>query len=48
LVGGTTLICPLHSWKFDLRTGTPSLGDCAIRTYPARLDDEKRILVALE
>ena len=23
LVGGTTLICPLHSWKFDLAAPAP-------------------------
>ena len=21
IVGGTTLVCPFHSWKFDLQTG---------------------------
>lgn len=47
LVGGTTLICPLHSWKFDLNTGTPLFGDCAITTYPARLDKENRVVVTL-
>ncbi len=47
LVGGTTLICPLHSWKFDLRSGAPLLGSCGIETYPARLDEEKRIWVTL-
>ena len=47
LVGGTTLICPLHTWKFDLRTGGVLLGSCGIKTYPARLDGEKRVLVTL-
>ncbi len=47
LVGGTTLICPLHSWKFDLRTGAATLGSCGIETYPVRLEAGKRIVVAL-
>ena len=47
LVGGTTLICPLHTWKFDLRTGESTLGSCGLKTYPARLDDEGRVLVTL-
>jgi nitrite reductase (NADH) small subunit len=47
LVGGTTLICPLHTWKFDLKTGGALLGSCGVRTYPARLDASKRILVRL-
>jgi nitrite reductase (NADH) small subunit len=47
LVGGTTLICPLHTWKFDIKTGQALLGSCGVKTYPARLDHEKRILVTL-
>ncbi len=48
LVGGSFLICPLHNWKFDLRTGDAMLGECGLATYPARLDSEDRILVTLE
>lgn len=38
LVGGTTLICPLHAWKFDLVTGDPLMGECGIKTFPVRVD----------
>jgi nitrite reductase (NADH) small subunit len=48
LVGGTTLICPLHSWKFDLATGDALFGDCGIKTYPIRVDEAGRILLTLE
>jgi nitrite reductase (NADH) small subunit len=48
LVGSGTLICPLHSWKFNLRTGEPLLGSCEIAIYPARVDDQGRIVVSLE
>lgn len=47
LVGGDSVICPLHAWKFDLRTGQPILGDCPIRTYPAVLDRQRGILVTI-
>ena len=47
LVGGRTLICPLHTWKFDLTTGETILGSCPVKTYPARLDGENRIIVTL-
>ncbi len=47
LIGGATLICPLHTWKFDLRTGEALLGSCGIKTYSARLDEKKRVLVTL-
>ena len=38
LVGGTTLICPLHGWKFDLTSGQALFGDCGLKTFPVRLD----------
>ncbi len=47
LVGGATLICPLHAWKFDLRTGEPRLGACGITVYPVRVDDQQRIVLTL-
>lgn len=44
VAGGCTVICPLHSWKFDLNTGA-CLNDLAhrLRTYPVR--DEGGYLV---
>lgn len=48
LIGGTTLICPLHSWKFDLATGSALFGDCGIKTFPVRVEEDGRIVVALE
>jgi len=48
LVGGTTLICPLHSWKFDLTTGNALFGDCGIKTFPVRVDEGGRILLTVD
>ena len=48
LVGGTTVVCPLHSRKFDLVTGQGSPGECGIRTYPVRLDEGGKIVLTLE
>lgn len=47
LLGGTTLICPLHSWKFDLRSGNALMGDCGLRTYSVRVDEAGQIVVSL-
>ena len=47
LLGASTLICPLHSLKFDLNTGQAENGDCALKTYPARLSDSGLIMVDL-
>ena len=45
LVGGTTLICPLHGWKFDLTTGNALFGDCGLRTFPVRLDEQEQVVL---
>lgn len=47
LLGGTTLICPLHSWKFDLVTGEALFGECGLKTYPVRVDDSDQILLQI-
>ena len=47
LVGGNTLICPLHAWKFDLTTGKPLFGDCALKTFPARVDHENQVFLQI-
>jgi nitrite reductase (NADH) small subunit len=45
LVGGTTLICPLHAWKFDLATGQSLFGDCGIKTFPVHVDSAEQIIL---
>jgi nitrite reductase (NADH) small subunit len=45
LIGGTTLICPLHSWKFDLTTGQALFGDCGIKTYQVYVDTDEQIVL---
>ncbi len=47
LLGGNTLVCPLHTWKWDLRTGETLLGDCNIATYRTVTDASGRIDVEL-
>jgi nitrite reductase (NADH) small subunit len=48
LVGGATLICPLHAWKFDLATGQALFGDCGITTYPVHVDNDEQIILVTE
>ncbi|MEO7143501.1 MAG: nitrite reductase small subunit NirD [Bryobacteraceae bacterium] len=41
IVSGTTVVCPLHGWRFDLDTGCAvraSLPAC-VTTFPARVED---------
>lgn len=47
LLGGRTLVCPLHSLKFDLVSGRSADGSCSLRTYPARLTEGEQIVVEL-
>ena len=45
LLGSGTLICPLHSLKFDLSTGKALNGDCSLQTYPATLNENGQVMV---
>jgi nitrite reductase (NADH) small subunit len=47
LLGGATLICPLHALKFDLKTGKALNGECSLKTFPARLGPAGQVLVEL-
>ena len=47
LLGGTTLECPLHAYKFDLATGQPLGNECAaLETYPVVVSDTSDILLS--
>jgi len=48
LLGSGTLICPLHSLKFDLSTGKALNGDCSLQTYPLEISLAGHLLVELE
>jgi nitrite reductase (NADH) small subunit len=48
LLGGTTLICPLHAWKFDVSTGEVLFGECGLKVYPVRVDESGQIVLSLE
>ncbi|MES1184381.1 MAG: Rieske (2Fe-2S) protein [Myxococcales bacterium] len=48
LLGSGTLICPLHSLKFDLTTGKALNGDCRLQVYPLRLGNNGQLVVDLD
>ncbi len=48
LVGGTTLVCPLHEWSFDLNSGMALTGGCGIQTYPIRVDPSGSLVIELD
>ena len=47
LLGGTTLVCPLHSWKWDIASGEPQMASCPLETYPVHLDAENRVVLTV-
>ena len=47
LVGGSTLMCPFHSWKFNMITGESVMGDCGIEVYPVRSTEAGEIFVSM-
>jgi nitrite reductase (NADH) small subunit len=44
-VGAGTVICPLHAWKFDLKSGELLSGDCKLKTYAVALDSASQIVL---
>jgi nitrite reductase (NADH) small subunit len=48
LIGGTTLVCPLHEWSFDLLSGMALTGTCGIRTYPVMQRADGTLVVEIE
>jgi nitrite reductase (NADH) small subunit len=48
LVGAGKVICPLHTYVFDLATGQAVDNTCAqLRTYPVRVNEADEILLTL-
>jgi nitrite reductase (NADH) small subunit len=47
LLGGETLVCPLHEWRFNLATGETENGTCSIETYELRLEPDGTMVIAL-
>jgi len=45
LVGGSTLVCPLHAWRFELTTGASQNGGCSLQTFPVRIDGADQIVL---
>jgi nitrite reductase (NADH) small subunit len=41
----TVVVCPLHLFVFDLKTGESSNGLPALQTFPVRVDDSGMVLV---
>jgi len=41
------LVCPLHSWKFELTTGAAIVGECGLKTYGVRTDERGRIVLKI-
>ena len=48
IVGDGKVICPLHSYKFDLATGTPLGNAChSLATYRTEITDDRHVLLWL-
>ena len=48
LLGGTTIICPLHDRAYDLRTGKSATGECPLKIYPVSVTDDRHVCVTVE
>ena len=45
MMGGTTIVCPLHDRSYDLRTGKVLAGECDLKTYPVRKSDTGELVL---
>jgi len=45
LLGGSTVVCPLHERVYDLATGRELTGECDIAVYPVRATAEGHVLL---
>jgi nitrite reductase (NADH) small subunit len=48
LLGGTTLVCPLHEWTFDLVSGMALQGACGIRIYPIHTEGDGNLVLEMD
>ena len=47
LLGGTTVVCPLHDRSWDLATGAPAAdSDCPLAVYPIRTGEDGTLVLA--
>lgn len=47
IVSGTTIVCPLHAWKFSLETGrgvSPASSEHCVKSFRTRVDDNVVLL----
>ena len=47
MLGGTTIMCPLHDRMYDLRTGKVLVGECDIEIYPVRKTTDGVLLLSV-
>jgi nitrite reductase (NADH) small subunit len=49
ILGGHTVVCPLHEYRFDLKDGAPAGNGCAaLKTYRAVVDDRGHFRIDVE
>jgi nitrite reductase (NADH) small subunit len=48
IIGGGLVVCPLHTFRFELATGKPAGNDChALKTYRVTINEKGEILLSL-
>ena len=48
VIGGGLVVCPLHTFRFEMATGEPVGNDCpALKTYRVTINEEGEIVMSL-
>ena len=48
VIGGGLVVCPLHTFRFEMATGRPVGNDCpALKTYRVTINEEGEVVLSL-
>jgi len=48
VIGGGLVVCPLHTFRFELATGKPAGNECpTLKTYRVTINEEREIVLSL-
>lgn len=45
IIEGETIICPMHGWSYDVKTGKPVYGEGKLKTYTIEISNGKIWLI---
>jgi nitrite reductase (NADH) small subunit len=48
VIGGGLVVCPLHTFRFEMATGRPAGNNCpALKTYRVKINEDGEVVLSL-